>query len=257
MNLIKIIVASLATLTASSLTFAAGQSSTNFVMKLDALNNGAGQMTSANFNLSSSVGDAATTGNITSVSFVLSSGFRGQVSVSSAVLNLLSVVSRKLHGATPFEITIAHTVPITGLITVEPRTIGTTGHTIVFRFDNTVNSVAAVTAMDAMAAGVGNATVTSTGSEATVTLVNVPDNKRLTVTLTGINGAGTASASMGFLVGDVNNTRSVNPSDVSTVKARSGQTATALNFRFDLNATGAISASDISAVKARSGLPLP
>ena len=147
-------------------------------------------------------------------------------------------------------------MPITGLITVEPRTIGA-GHTIVFRFDNMVTSVAAVTAMDAMAAAVGNATVSSTGSEATVTLINIPDNKRLTVTLTGVNGSGTHSASVGFLVGDVNNTRSVNSSDISGVKARSGQTTTALNFQFDVNASGAINSSDISAVKARSGLTLP
>ena len=250
---IAFVVASLA---ASTLATAAGQTSANFAMPKDSINNGVGQMSSGNFTLSSSVGDAVATGNITSVSFVLASGFRGQINVSSAVLNLLSVVSRKLHGATPFEITILNTIPITGLITVEPRTIGT-GHTIVFRFDNTVTSVAAVTAMDAMAAAVGNATVTSAGSEATVTLVNVPDNKRLTVTLTGVNGSGTHSASMGFLVGDVNNTRSVNSSDISSVKARSGQATTALNFQFDVNASGAINSSDISAVKARSGLTLP
>ena len=186
-----------ASLAASTLASAAGQTSANFVIPRDSFNNGVGQMSSASFNLSSSVGDAVATGTITSVSFVLSSGFRGQVNVSPAMLTLLSVVSRKLHGAVPFEITVANTVPITGLITVEPRTIGA-GHTIVFRFDNTVTSVAAVTAMDAMAAAVGNATVTSAGSEATVTLINIPDNKRLTVTLTGVNGSGTHSASMGF-----------------------------------------------------------
>lgn len=59
-----------------------------------------------------------------------------------------------------------------------------------------------------------------------------------------------------MMVGDVNGTRSVSASDISAVKARSGQVATALNFKFDVNATGAISASDISAVKARSGLVL-
>ena len=246
----------IASLATSALATAAGQTSANFAIPLDSLNAGVGQMSSANYTLSSSVGDAVATGNITSVSFVLSSGFRRQVNVSSAMLTLLSVVSRKLHGAVPFEITIANTVPINGLITVEPRTIGA-GHTIVFRFDNTVTSVAAVTAMDAMAAAVGNAAVTSAGSEATVTLTNVPDNKRLTVTLTGINGAGTASASMGFLVGDVNNTRSVNASDISGVKARLGQSTTALNFQFDVNMSGAINASDVSAVRARSGLTLP
>ena len=48
----------------------------------------------------------------------------------------------------------------------------------------------------------------------------------------------------------------VNSSDISGVKARSGQATTASNFKFDVNASGAINSSDISAVKARSGLTL-
>ena len=85
-------IVTIASLAASSLATAAGQTSANFAMPLDSINNGVGQMSSINFTLSSSVGDAVATGNITSVSFVLASGFRGQISVSSAVLNLLSVV---------------------------------------------------------------------------------------------------------------------------------------------------------------------
>ena len=235
---------------------AAGQTSTNYAIPRDTINAGVADMSSANFKLSSSVGDAVSTGAIGSVSFQLSSGFRVQINATPAMLNLLSVVSRKLHGVTPFEITIEHTLPLTGLVTVEPRTIGT-GHTLVFRFDNNVTSAGAATALDALMAVAGNATVTPSGNDAIVTLTNVTDNKRLTVTLAGLNGAGTATASMGFLVGDVNNTRSVNSSDISGVKARSGQPTTALNFKFDVNATGAINSSDISAVKARSGLTLP
>ncbi|MEQ1516663.1 MAG: dockerin type I domain-containing protein [Usitatibacteraceae bacterium] len=244
-----------ACLTASVLACAAGQTSANFAIPKDTINAGVGNMSSANFSLSSSVGEAIAGGTITSVSFQLASGFRASVSVSPAVLNLLSVVSRKIHGTTPFELTIDHTIPITGLVTVEPRTIGA-GHTLVFHFDNTVTAVGAASAIDALAAVAGTATVAASGNDAIVTLTNVTDNKRLTVTVTGINGTGTAAASMGFLVGDVNNTRTVNSSDISGVKARSGQTTTALNFQFDVNATGAVNSSDISAVKARSGTTL-
>lgn len=90
-----------------------------------------------------------------------------------------------------------------------------------------------------------------------MTLPTVPENSRATVSLNGVNGGATTfSASVGFLVGDVNETRAVNSSDISGVKARSGQTTTVLNYKFDLNASGAINSSDISAVKARSGLVL-
>ena len=75
--------------------------------------------------------------------------------------------------------------------------------------------------------------------------------------LTGINGSFDTTVSLGFLVGDVNGSRAVNSSDISGVKARSGQAVDANNFRFDVNATGVINSSDISAVKARSGLVLP
>ncbi len=243
-------------LVASTSTWSAGQTSTNFTMQRDVINAGVGNMSSTNFIAYSSVGDAVAGGRITSVSFQLSSGFRGQIDAPPALLNLLSVVSRKLHGTTPFEVVIDHTLPIGGLITVEPRTIGT-GHTLVFRFDNAVTSVGAATALDALMGVAGTASVVASGNDAIVTLTNVTDNKRLTVTVNGVNGASTASAPVGFLVGDVNNTRSVTASDISGVKARSGQTTTSLNFRFDVNVTGAINASDISAVKARSGLTLP
>ncbi|MEQ1518741.1 MAG: dockerin type I domain-containing protein [Usitatibacteraceae bacterium] len=170
---------------------------------------------------------------------------------------LTALQSRKLHaGAGPFDLAVTLNVPISGAVTVEPRAIGS-GHTLVFQFNNPVTSVGAVTVVDALSAAVGAATVTPSGNDAIVTLTNIADNTRVTVTLNGINGAGTATASMGFLVGDINNSRSVNSSDISGVKARSGQTATVANFLFDVNASGSVNSSDISAVKARSGLVLP
>ena len=69
--------------------------------------------------------------------------------------------------------------------------------------------------------------------------------------------SGSATAAVGFLVGDVNASRSVNATDISGVKARSGQITDSGNFRFDLNASGGINATDISAAKARAGLVMP
>ena len=161
--------------------------------------------------------------------------------------------SRKTHGAAgDFNLTIDPTQPITGAVTVEPRLIGA-GHTIVFQFPGPVTSTGT-----ASVSPVGSATATFVNNEVQVSLTNVPDNQRVKVTLVNVNGSmNPPPVSVGFLVGDVNNSRSVNSSDVSGVKARSGQATTTANFKFDLNASGAINSSDLSAVKARSGLALP
>ncbi len=135
----------------------------------------------------------------------------------------------------------------------QPNQLHLTGQYIsVFSFNNPITAVGAVSTT------AGSAVSVASGNDVIVTLTAVPDNSRVTVTLTSVNSIPTPfAASMGFLIGDVNTTRSVNSSDISGVKARSGQATTSLNFRFDVNATGAINASDISAVKARSGLTLP
>ena len=176
------------------------------------------------------------------------------VSVAPMVtLALVAVQSRKMHGSTnTFDLAIDTSQPFSGLVTVEPRTIGS-GHTIVFQFDGPVSAPGAVSVTP-----VGTATASYLGTEVLVTLTSVPDNQRVTITLANVNGSvNPVPVSMGFLVGDVNNSRSVSSSDISSVKARSGQPTTTLNFRFDLNATGSINAADISAAKARSNLVLP
>ncbi len=175
------------------------------------------------------------------------------VEASFAVaLALVAVQSRKLHGtAGSFDILIDATQPIGAAVSVEPRGIGG-GHQIVFQFNQAITSVGGATASP-----VGTAAVSFIGSEVTVSLTDVADNRRVTISLIAVNGTTpNPSASIGFLVGDVNGTRTVNSSDISGVKARSGQTTNATNFKFDVNATGAINSSDISMVKARSGLTL-
>ena len=244
-------------LAVSTFTLAAGQSSANFAMPLDTINNGIGEMNSANYRIASSVGDAVAGGAITSVSFQLRGGFRAQLNATQAVLNLLTVVSRKMHGATPFLLNIDHSQAISGAVTVEPRQVGS-GHTLVFHFDGNVNFVGAATALNAMMNSVGTATPVRSGNDVIVTLTGVADNTRLAITLTGLNGAGTATAAMGFLVGDVSNTRAVNAADISAVRANQGKPVNSDAMAiFDLNADGTINASDVSVVKARSGLVLP
>jgi Dockerin type I domain len=250
------IAASLVLCTLAPCALAAGQSSANFAIPRDAINNGVGQMSSANFSLQSSVGDSVAGGTITSAGFQLSSGFRA-VNVPAAVLNLLRVFSRKMHGATPFELDILQGQPITGTITVEPRAIGP-GHTIVFRFDNPVTAEGSATALDALMAQAASVTLSRQNNDVIATLTNVADNKRLTIRLSNVNGGTNVAASMGFLVGDVNSTRRVNAADIAAVKANITPTVnTAVRAKFDLNADGTITSSDVSAAKARAGVSIP
>jgi VCBS repeat-containing protein len=180
------------------------------------------------------------------------------VAVLSTPPTQTGVVSRKTHGASgPFDLTLDTAAPIAGAVTVEPRSIGS-GHQIVFRFGAPIVFTGVATAVDAASNPVGTATPVASGNDVVVTLAGIPDNSRATVTLTNVNDTGlNTSVSIGFLVGDVNNSRSVTATDILQVKGRSGQATDATNFRFDLNASGSITASDILAVKGRSGLVLP
>ena len=159
--------------------------------------------------------------------------------------------SRKTHvGVGDFDLAVDTTL-VAPNITVEPRAIGA-GHTIVFQFSGPITTPGI-----ASVSPVGVASAAMLGNDVVVTLTAIPDNQRVTVSLAKVNGVKPAQASIGFLVGDVNNSQSVNSSDISSVKARSGQATTAANFKYDLNASGAINSSDISAVKARSGSVIP
>ena len=179
-------------------------------------------------------------------------------SFSGGPFSLLTVQSRKTHGtAGTFDLPIDSSVGVGGAVTVESRTSGVGGHTIVFQFSGPVTAVSGVTSRDATSNPIGTATFAIADNDVVVTLTGIPDNRRANITVSDVNASLTPAAAIGFLVGDVNNTRSVTASDISSVKARSGQSTTALNFKFDVNVTGAINAADISAVKARSGLALP
>lgn len=169
---------------------------------------------------------------------------------AASALTPVAVYSRKTHGAAgDFNLQV-DTAP--NVVTSEPR-LPTDGHLIVFQFNVPVSNegTASVTP-------VGTTAVTKSGYEVQVKLINVPDNQRADVVLSGVNGSGVSvTARLGFLIGDVNNSKAVNASDISAVKSRSGQSTNLANFQFDLNTTGAISPQDVSAAKARSGLVLP
>jgi hypothetical protein len=87
--------------------------------------------------------------------------------------------------------------------------------------------------------------------------------QRLVLTLTNVHDNGASGNSfqdiipLGLLVGDTSGNGTVNASDVSQTKLRSGQTVDNTNFRSDLTLNGTINASDVSLVKLKSGTALP
>ena len=169
----------------------------------------------------------------------------------TAALTPVVVWSRKLHGAAgTFDLPIDTSAPVGGALTVEPRSIGA-GHTVAFHFNYAINAAGSVTVIDGGNANVP-ATSAATGNDVLVTIPRLADAARVSVSVTGVNGTSTVfSASLMFLLGDINNSHLVDGVDISGVRARSGQPTTATNFKFDVNTSGTVSASDISTVKAR------
>ena len=172
-------------------------------------------------------------------------------------LSLVGVQSRKVHAAAgEFNVAIDITQSISAAPTTESRKIGS-AHMIVFQFDVPINAAGTLIATDENGAAV-SASATPAGNSVEVTLTGVPDRKRVTVSLTNVNGAGfDVSAAIGLLVGDANNSREITITDLSAVKARSGQAADASNFKYDFDVSGLVTASDILAVKNRPGQTLP
>lgn len=179
----------------------------------------------------------------------------------TAPISLLDVVSRKVHGAEPHDLSLNRFVQRDGAVTVEPRNIGG-GHMIVFQFNSPISNPGVVSVCPSGPPGSGNVqpslgnvlAVAASGTEVQATIANIPDTTRVTVSLTGVNGgAEVYSASVGFLRGDVNNTRGVNASDIAGVKANVGKVTTSGNFTLNINPSTEISIQDVSSVKSQTG----
>ena len=164
------------------------------------------------------------------------------------------VVSRKVHGsAGTFNIDL----PLSGTPGVECRSGGENGaYQVVFNFVSPV-------VFDGAAIKEGTGSVSGTSGSGTtsvsINLTGVSSGQRLTVTLLGASHGTSKSdftVPMDVLVGDTSGNDVVNATDISQVKANSGQPITTSNFRTDINANGSINASDVGLVKSMSGMAL-
>ena len=148
---------------------------------------------------------------------------------------LQSVVSRKVHGAAgtfDLALSLLATNP-----TTEPRKGPT--HTIVFTFDKAITSAGATISESATVAGAP----TISGNDVIVALTGAPDQQYVTVELGNVassdGGAGGCGiARIGFLMGDVNQSRVVSVADLGLVNSQLAQVVTRANFREDINVSG-------------------
>ena len=172
----------------------------------------------------------------------------------------LSAVSRKVHGAAgAFDINL----PPNGSAGIECRSGGANNdYEVVFTFPTAITlSGATVAPGTGKSASVQGVPVVSTdGRQVTVNLTGVTNAQTMNVQLNNVyDGANTGNVvvRMGALLGDTTGNGTVNSSDVSLTKLKSGQVVDATNFREDVTVNGSINSSDVSTVKLNSGTALP
>ena len=161
------------------------------------------------------------------------------------------VVSRKSHGVGVFDINL----PLAGDLGIECRNGGPTKIVLSFPVAVTFSSADITSGVGTVSTTTGNGTKTII-----VNLTGVTNAQKIILSLMGVtNGTFTDDVvvPIGSLAGDTSGNGSVNASDVSQTKARSGQATTAANFREDVTLSGSINSSDISSVKSKSGTALP
>jgi hypothetical protein len=178
-----------------------------------------------------------------------------------------SVVSRKTHGsAGTFDVDLRAAAPAG----VEPRSGGATGdHTVVISFASPVSVIGDGNAKAQVTSGNGRVgtngvpngnAVTVSGNDVIVSLTNVANAQRLTISLFGVtegSSSGSIAVPMAVLLGDSTNNSSVTASDLGSVKAQSGVPVDGSNFRNDITPNGSINSSDVGTVKSQSGTTIP
>jgi mono/diheme cytochrome c family protein len=171
---------------------------------------------------------------------------------------LTAVKSRKTHtGQGAFDVDINPAIALGGTVSVESRMAGS-GHRVVFVFNENVTARGTATVVDGAMQAL-QFTASHAANEIEVVLANVAEASRARIVLTGVNGGSTEySASLGFLVGDVNGTGRTTASDIAAIKANLSQPANSLaRAKLDLNGDGTITPADVSAAKARAGVGVP
>lgn len=176
------------------------------------------------------------------------------IALTAPTLN--GVVSRKVHGsAGVFDIDL----PVTGNYGRESRSGGPNGdYQLVLTFGNDVTSIGSA---ETSVGAVNSAAIGPNSNQCTVNTTGILNAYSVTVTVNSVQDTTGNSASfsitMNVLVGDTNDSGSVNATDIAQAKSQIGQSVDATNFRSDVNANGIINASDVAIVKSSIGTALP
>jgi hypothetical protein len=154
---------------------------------------------------------------------------------------LQSAVSRKTHGAGGTFDLVLNSVATNP--TTEPRQ--GPAHLLVFTFDKAVTGGAAAVSEGTATVG----TPTFSGNEMRVPLTGVGNQQYVTVAVSNVIAAdggtgGSGAIRVGFLAGDVNQSRVVTLSDLGQVNAQVAQAVTVANYLKDVNASGTLSLAD-------------
>ena len=171
---------------------------------------------------------------------------------------LQNVVLRRVHGgAGTFDLPLSLVAPpaVNHSPTTEPRTGPT--HQLVYTYDKPLNN-ATVNVTEGTA--VQSSSVS--GSTVVVNLTGVTNAQYVTVSLTNVGSTdggtgGTGEARVGFLQGDVNQSRVVSIADLGLVNAQLSQLVTGTNFLKDVNASGTLTLADKGITNANLTIALP
>jgi hypothetical protein len=167
---------------------------------------------------------------------------------------VVGVKSRKTHGAAgTFDLSL-------GTVVLDPTTEPRAGpsHTIVFTFDKPISS-----AIAAIAEGTATASAPMvSGTDVSVGLTGVSDQQYVSVTLGNLvatdGGTGTTPfVRIGFLAGDVNQSRVVSLADLGMINAQLSQVVTSANYLKDVNASGTLTLADKGMTNANLTRSLP
>ena len=169
-------------------------------------------------------------------------------------LALVSAQSRRVHGAAgTFDLPLS-------LVSTNPTTEPRQGpaQTVVFTFNSSITG--ANVAITEGAAVISTGAIS--GNDVILNLTGVTDRQYVTISLTNITTAGGgagggASVRVGYLAGDVNQTRVVTFSDLVLTNTQLTKPVTALNFLKDVNANGALTFSDMVLINSNLTRSLP